>query len=254
MTQVFVYVDNMAGEQEIATPILDQFKADVKAFLSGVHDVSSKKAPAWFKGFESTLVKFTSSIEKVVGELEASHHVQRAVIDGLVSNKNKLEALHRTDQRRIHKLEVDLEDLQQYSRRTNVLIHGIEEEEKEDTDKKAHDLFTEQLGLPLVEKDIARSHRLGKKTEGRNRPIIVRMLSYRQKKAVYDKKSKLKGTKVAIKENLTKERYDFYKECKEKYGPKNVCTLDGRIYRYTDNILPNGKQERRHVPLNSDLD
>ena len=143
--------------------------------------------------------------------------------------------------------------MQQYSRRTNVLIHGIEEEVKEDTDKKAHDLFTEQLGLQLVEKDIARSHRLGKKTEGRNRPIIVRLLSYRQKKAVYDKKTKLKGTKVVITENLTKERYNFYKQCKEKFGPKNVSTLDGRVYRYTDNILPNGKQERKHVPLNTNL-
>ena len=71
----------MAGEKDIATPVLDQFKADVKAFLSGVHE-ATKKAPAWFKGFEATLVKFTSNIEMVVGELESSHHVQKAKLKG----------------------------------------------------------------------------------------------------------------------------------------------------------------------------
>ena len=224
---------------------MKQLQADVKQFLNNVEQ-STKKAPAWFDGFKKHLIKFTGDVEKAVGELESSLNVQKSVTDALAENKSKLEV-------RIKQLELDLEESQQYSRRTNVLIHGIEEEDKEDTDRKAHELFTGQLGLDLVEKDIARSHRLGKRSEGRNRPIIVRLLSYRQKKSVYDQKKKLKGSGVVITENLTKERYTFYKKCKEKFGAKNVATLDGRIYRYTDTILPNGRNERKMIPFGSEI-
>ena len=109
------------------------------------------------------------------------------------------------------------------------------------------------MGLPIIDRDIARSHRLGRRVEGSKRPIIVRLLSYRQKKLVYDSKKQLKSTGISITENLTKKRYEFFKSCKEKYGMQNVTTLDGRIYHYTGKQLANGKTERLHISLNTVL-
>ena len=218
------------------TPILSNLQSQVQTFLQNV-DNCTKNCPKWFENFKKHLVTFSKDVEKTVGELEASLNVQKAVTNALSDNKAKLE-------QRVALLENDLEEAQQYSRRTNVLIHGVKEERGEDTDKLSQDLFTEHMGVPIVDRDIARSHRLGRKAEGVHRPIIVRLLSYRQKKAVYDAKKQLKGSGVVITENLTKKRYELYKQCKEKFGNHNVTTLDGRIYHYTGKQLQNGKQER----------
>ena len=173
-------------------------------------------------------------------------YVQKAVTDALDRNKAVLE-------RHIVRIENDLEELQQYSRRTNVLIHGLEEKRDEVTDQVAHEVFTGKLEVPLIDRDISRSHRLGKKVEGKNRPIIVRMTRYNAKKLVYDAKSKLKGSGIVITENLTNDRYALYKKCKEKFGMKNVYTYDGRIYHLTGKELQNGKKERRIIRSDADL-
>lgn len=227
------------------TPVLTLFKDQAKTFLDNVAS-STKNCPKWFENFKKHLVTFTGNIESTVAELEGALIVQKAVTDALNENKSKLED-------RVTQLEKDLEESQQYSRRTNVLVHGVEEEQNEDTDRIVQDLFTQQMGVPLVDRDIARSHRLGRKVEGTPRPIIVRLLSYRQKKAVYDAKKSLKGTGKAITENLTKKRYELYKQCKLKYGPENVTTLDGRIFHYTGTQLPNGKSERKLIKMGTVL-
>lgn len=225
------------------TPVLTNFQAQVKVFLKSVDD-STKKCPQWFDNFKKHLVTFTTDVANTVGELESALNIQRAVTDALSENKEKLET-------RVSQLEKDLEEAQQYSRRTNVLIHGVKEESGEDTDRIAHDLFTEQMGVPIVDRDITRSHRLGRRAEGTERPIIVRLLSYRQKKLVYDQKKSLKDTGFVVTENLTKKRYNLYKKCKEKFGKTNVTTMDGRIYHFTGKQLPNGKSERKLITLDT---
>ena len=233
------------GDVQDPTPVLTNFQSQVKTFLQNVDNVM-KNAPKWFENFKKHLVTFTKDVETTVGELESALNIQKAVTNALSTNKEKLEE-------RITHLERDLEEAQQYSRRTNILIHGVKEEKDEDTDRISHDLFTEQMGVPIVDRDIARSHRLGRKVAGVNRPIIVRLLSYRQKKAVYDQKKQLKGSGFVVTENLTKKRYALYKQCKEKFGVKSVTTLDGRIYHYTGKQLLNGKQERKLISFDTVL-
>ena len=230
----------MSATSEVSdTPILLNLQSQVQTFLQNV-DNCTKNCPKWFENFKKHLVTFTKDVEKTVGELEASLNVQKAVTNALSENKDKLEKW-------VALLESDLEEAQQYSRRTNVLIYGVKEEPDEDTDKISQDLFTEQMRVPIVDRDIARSHRLGRKAEGVDRPIIVRLLSYRQKKAVYDAKKQLKGSGFVVTENLTKKRYELYKKCKEKFGNHSVTTLDGRIYHYTGRQLQNGKQELKLI-------
>ena len=99
----------------------------------------------------------------------------------------------------------ELDDLQQYGRRTNILIHGVPEESSEKTDNKALYIINNKLGISGVTIDhLSRSHRLGKKHEGKKRPIIVRFTSYRRRKMVFDVKKKLKGTGITVTENLSK--------------------------------------------------
>ena len=150
-------------------------------------------------------------------------------------------------------LEADVEDLRQYSRRTNLLFHGIEEGDRENTDDKIMEVINTKLGLNLTLDDVGRSHRLGRKAENRKRPIIARFVSYRKRKTVFEAKKKLKGTGIVISENLTKERYELYKKCIQDYGRENVYTLDGRIYILTGKTKPNGQKERIVITREEDL-
>ena len=96
------------------------------------------------------------------------------------------------------------------------------------------DVIQNKLETDVKKEDISRSHRLGKRNNDRNkgkpRPIIMRFLSYRQRKKVFDAKKKLRGQKILITENLTKKRYLLLQKWFEHYGKKCVWTLDGRIF------------------------
>ena len=64
-----------------------------------------------------------------------------------------------------------LDDLEQYTRRTNIRIFGIPEPtgtDPEDTDAKAIEFFANQLSITLSSDNISRSHRTGKR--GRTHP------------------------------------------------------------------------------------
>ena len=57
-----------------------------------------------------------------------------------------------------------LDHHEQYSRRTCLLIHGVEENKKEDADEVITEFFEEEVKKNLSTNDIDRCHRLGKKT------------------------------------------------------------------------------------------
>ena len=134
------------------------------------------------------------------------------------------------------------------------MVHGLDEEKDESTDNKVLNIFKETLGLNSLKlEDIGRSHRLGKKENGKKRPIIVRFATYRQKAMVYSNKRKLKGTRTVISENLTPSRYALYKKCLDRFGSRNVWTYDGRIYYLTGNKLRNGDAEKKVITTEEDL-
>ena len=169
-------------------------------------------------------------LQEKINVLEGSLAVQKAVTDTLSNDRHRLEV-------NIIFLEDELDDLQQYSRRTCLLIHGVEESQNEgqneDIEAVVMNIINTNLDLELSLVDIGRTHRVGRmRKTGKNkiRPLIVRFLSYRQRKKVFDWKKKLKGQKVVITESLTKKRYALLQRCIAVYGLKNVWSYDGPIY------------------------
>ena len=246
----------MAAEQDNAVdlPILESFKESLNSFLANVEKTSSaKNTPKWFSDFKDHLVTFSNDflatimkLEKQQIELESKLGVQKAVTDGLSNERVRLNE-------RIADLEEELEDLNNYTRRTNLLFHGLEEEKDESTDDKILGILKDKLGLPLTINDIGRSHRLGRSVQGKKRPIIVRFATYRQRKMAFDAKRKLKGSKTVITENLTKCRYALFKLCQTKYGWDKVWTLDNRIYCLTGKKNQNGLDQRIVVTKEKDM-
>lgn len=147
-----------------------------------------------------------------------------------------------------------LDELEQYSRRNCIVIHGIAEtQSNEDCADIARNLFLEKLNVDVPGDQICRAHRLGNINRSRTmadavkegrRPIIVKFVSYKYRSLVFYNKSKLKNTGILITESLTKKRLALMNDAVVKVGRKNVFTSDGRIFVTHNNnrirIINNG--------------
>ena len=203
------------------------FEEKLNAFNSKLHNLlKNNSVPKWFKPFVEVIQTFGKEVRFEFDKLEASSAVQKTVTENLCSDRDLLKAS-------IVSLEEELDDQQQYSRRTCLLIHGVKETPREDTDNIVLGVMDDKLGLKMSINEVTRTHRIGRKRTGeaaKPRPIIARFLSYRQRKAVFDRKKNLKGQGIVITESLTKNRFSLLNSCFQTFDKKNVWTLDGRIY------------------------
>lgn len=91
------------------------------------------------------------------------------------------------------------------SRRNNLVIFGIDEPSGETKDGLLgiikDDLFQKKLELSI--NGIERCHRLGKKTNGQGRPVIIKLLDYREKVLILKSCSKLKGSVISVTEDFS---------------------------------------------------
>ena len=129
-------------------------------------------------------------------------------------------------------------EAEQYSRRNCLIITGVKEKEGEDTDRVVLDIFEKKLNICLDIFQVDRSHRLNgpKRPESDNsqviRPIIVKFATYRSRNLVFKAKKLLKGSGIAIFENLTTRRASLLKDVKRIEGNRNAWTMDGNILTF----------------------
>ena len=135
-------------------------------------------------------------------------------------------------------LEQIIDSQEQYSRRNCILIHGVKEEQNEDTDNVVVKLIKDNLEEDVDLTELDRFHRIGKKkSNGKARPIIVKFARYNVRRKVFYNKKKLKGKNISITESLTKFRMEKLQEARELYDRKNVWTYDGRImFKVNDEV------------------
>ena len=200
----------------------------LKSYLSEqVNHVNSKvesvlKVVEDIKEFKEVATNRLEELEKSTQFTSSKHeeltHEQSTMQQYLNAISNENEAL----KRQVKTLQVQIEDQQQYSRRNCILIHGIPENEPEDSDKLVMDVFTDRLGIMLEIQDIVRSHRLGPSVRVlaprtdqdtvKVRPIIVKFVSYRVRQLVMKRRRNLKGSKMSITECLIKSRQSLHKK------------------------------------------
>ena len=88
----------------------------------------------------------------------------------------------------------DIDDLEQYSRRNCLLLHGVVETNAECTDDIIIKACAEKLGIDVKQEDLDRSHRLGKvkRNENKPQPIIVKFARYAVRNKVFSNKKNLR--------------------------------------------------------------
>ena len=102
----------------------------------------------------------------------------------------------------LDQVKLKTDDLENRSRRNNLLFHGIKRSENESNDQceqKVQNLLKEKLGF-VHDIQFDRVHRYGRKVDS---PIIARCVFYKDKMDIMKKRSSLKDTDFNIKEDFS---------------------------------------------------
>ena len=114
---------------------------------------------------------------------------------------------------KIEKLERIVDTQEQQSRCNCLLLHGIAEGKRENTDELVLETLNEKMRIDLTPSDLDGTHRIGQKKISSKKPraVIIKFVSYNTRKKISNKKL-LKGTQVNITESLTAKRMGILKE------------------------------------------
>ena len=129
----------------------------------------------------------------------------------------------------------DIDRLEQYTRRENLRITGLQEENEEDLNSKLIDIF--KAVDVEIENGEFRCHRVGEK-RGKPRQVIARFFSRDKRNAILQNRSKLKDRPnyrgVYLSEDLTTLRFKLLNVAKKKDDVKSVTSRNGKNYLFYD--------------------
>lgn len=174
-----------------------------------------KETQEYKQAVEFIGIKF-DEMNKSIADLKAENNSLKTLCEDL-KNERKLHA------EKVEKLERAMDDQEQYSRRLNVLFDDIDESKQ----NLAQEVIErcKLINVDLHESDIEIVHRIGKKQQDRNRPVIVRLTSMASRNKImismrsllHDlrKKKKSLSDLPRIREHLTPLRASLYKEARE---------------------------------------
>lgn len=167
---------------------------------------------------KSTLNFVTSELS----EIKQKQDVQHADIVNVSKRVKVVEEICSDNQGQIEEMQVRLDQLEQYTRKDNVIIQGLksgsyaaaasdatEDEDLSDEQLEANVLkfFETDLGVVLAPADINIMHYVPAKV-GKN--ILVKFVTRKSKLLVLKNRSKLKGKQVYISEHLTRRNNQLF--------------------------------------------
>ena len=197
---------------------------NVEVKVKEIFDLANTTNEGQIKG-EEQLKCLTESVEFISAPFE-EYEADRKKNDEMI-NSLEQKVLGLTE--KVNKLSSLVDRQEQYSMRNCILIHGVKENQNEDTDEVVNKLKSE-MNLEISPGDIDRTHRIGVPSNGKNRPITVKFVRYLKRRSVFtNKKRRLKGKNISITKSLTKIRMSALKEARNKFGYSSVWTADGKI-------------------------
>lgn len=112
---------------------------------------------------------------------------------------------------KVEKLEVKSNLMEKEMVRRNLIIYGLEEDSGESLDDLKNKLlyiFNEKMELNIAVQEIDQFHRMGSRDRGKKRAVLVKMVSGWRKSEILRSSGKLKGTKLYVEMDLTKEEQE----------------------------------------------
>lgn len=123
--------------------------------------------------------------------------------------------------------------LENQSRRNNILIDGVPDNKQENwsqCEQKVREILKDKLKLDPLKIEIEHAHRNGKfQEDGRPRPIVTKLLRYKDKEVIMQRAKYLKGSNIFINEDFSEavrqKRKDLLPEMRAARERGNVAFL-----------------------------
>lgn len=135
---------------------------------------------------------------------------------------------------------------EQYSRKNNLRVLGLEEEEEENLEDKFIDAIANNLDVTVDKQEIEIIHRIGHRLNGNAnqtssnrepRPVIVKFVSNKTKTRILTKRRQLKGKPLVILEDMASDLAKRLKELKRKESIESAWFSNGNIkYKLKDDL------------------
>ncbi|XP_065675453.1 uncharacterized protein LOC136091673 [Hydra vulgaris] len=135
----------------------------------------------------------------------------------VVKKKTKELSIKMKDNSDILKIKSKLREMEDRSQRNNLRIEGIKENENENwrvSESKVQKLFEDILGLKDIK--IERAHRTGLRSTHKIRPIVVKLLNYKDKVVILKQAKNLKGKNIFINKDYCAETTIIRKQLREQ--------------------------------------
>ncbi|XP_040074818.1 uncharacterized protein LOC120846971 [Ixodes scapularis] len=169
-----------------------------------------------------------------------------AAIKPLRGEFEELKASNRELDTQLRTTALRQEELENQSRRNNLLIYGLPDvaaETWEASEAKALSFFADKLDIHLEATSIERAHRIGRFAADKNRPLISKFLSFKDKQRVLSKAFKLKRSGFSISDDFSpavqfarRRLLDYASEQNAQFKLRyNKLTIGNKTYMYDPN-------------------
>lgn len=98
-----------------------------------------------------------------------------------------------------------LDDAEDRSRRENLIFFGIPDGPSENArqcEETIISIASDKLDISLPLDSIERAHRIGKFSSAKNRPLVVKLPTFKTKEMVFSKRSDFAGTGISVSEGF----------------------------------------------------
>ena len=235
-------------ENSLTEPSLAEIKDMLADIQTAVSSISKEN-----KIFKEQLIELKSTyqaqqreLHKIKILLQATTNENCALKEELAATKKKLNR----ESEETGRLKEELDNLEQYTRKNSLEIHGVPEDAYSSTEEVVIKVG-EILSVPIKPEDIEISHKLNTRNN-KNKPITVKFLSHKANSKLHKSRVMLKPVKASdvfpsgsysaavdrepcifINENLTAYQRKIFKKANKMRKDEliqSIWTLDGKVY------------------------
>ena len=189
------------------------------------------------RGHDESMVEMQLQMERLEGELFGMGDIvkrHQEEIEFLKKENTMLRELLSEEKYSNSVALSKLNDLEQYSRRNNIRIFGLKDQDRKETaqttEKQVIETIRNKLDLTVHPKDIQIAHRTGSFRSESDRPVIVQFVSRKTKSAILQKRRQLKGSRISIAEDLTPNNVRRLSAIKNLQCVSDAWSHAGKLY------------------------
>ena len=249
------------------TPIKDKPPEWAKQLFIDIGDIKNQLKEL------GVVKKSLEFIDENIGKIQDRQNKEEKVVDNLLQKMEQLEKDNRIKTQKILELQNKVDELEQYTRKNNIVISGFETKSfseivsghndipmsgnlendvevmrnSETLETKVIDMFKTKVKVDVVPSDISAIHYLPSKNNSNKKEpksILVHFVNRKTKEKLLKNGKNLKNTEIYLNEHLTKRNADIHKKARMLKKEKKIIgtwTRNCKIYVKVDDGSLNGK-------------